>query len=261
MKIYEAELTLEGFLIFSTEVKPMITSYSSMGSYITPSPYIHNYPVMYGLLGMPSEAYFVIPSLHKADYELKGKKSGGNSLLRYTTVKREIEKFAKKEEQSLYSFPLVPKKIIVNSFLLSSESWSYALPTRKPTKNVFPRLTSYSAFSPGSRFMTYIVTSDDYPKSKLPRWIRIGKKRWGILQIYYNEVEIKDIKESTEECASSIPVNDIDTEKFGYEIKNFAKVLETSSLKEGKIGWAITDKCLKIKGEIENKRVSITLPL
>ncbi|BCS94299.1 type I-D CRISPR-associated protein Csc1 [Metallosphaera javensis (ex Sakai et al. 2022)] len=259
MKIYEADFTLEGFLIFSTEVKPMITSSSSMGSYITPSPYIHNYPIMYGLLGMPSEAYFVIPSLHKADYELKAKRGG--EKLQYTTVKKEIEKFAKKEEQSLYSFPLVPKKIVVNSFLLSAESWSYALPTRKPTKNVFPRLTSYSAFSPGSKFMTYIVTSDDYPLSKLPRWIRIGKKRWGILDIYYNEVEIKDIKQSTEECTSSIPVNDIDTEKFGYEIKEFAKILDTPSLEEGKIGWATTDKCLKIKGQIENRYISITLPL
>ncbi|MEM2615800.1 MAG: hypothetical protein QXO44_03540, partial [Thermoplasmatales archaeon] len=105
MKIYEADLTLEGFLIFSTEVKPMITSSSSMGSYITPSPYIHNYPVMYGLLGMPSEAYFVIPSLHKADYESRAKKSGERPL-QYTTVKMEIEKFARREGQSLYSFPL-----------------------------------------------------------------------------------------------------------------------------------------------------------
>jgi len=42
----------------------MISAGKSLGSYISPSPYIHNYPVMYGMLGRPAEAYFVFPSLH-----------------------------------------------------------------------------------------------------------------------------------------------------------------------------------------------------
>ena len=237
MRLYKVNFELQGVLIFSTEVRPMISGGQAMGSYIAPLPYIHNYPVIYGILGKTAEAYFVIPSMHQADYE---ERKGKTPSLKYTTIEGVLRNA--KEGKGFYVFPLLPRKIITSSFLMSAESWSYGLLTRMPTKNVFPRLTSYTAFTPQSEFYTYLV-SDDY--FEIPKWIRIGKKRWGIMKVEAEELEVKDIKEE-ENCTTSIPINVKDTEYFGYKVLNSAKVLETPSLEEGMIAWATLDKCYTV---------------
>lgn len=246
MKVFRAEFTLEGFLIFSSEVRPRVTDGRAMGSYITPLPYIHNYPVMYGLMGKPAEAYFVVPSLHEMTY--KGKQG-----LEYTSVKEMIEKFKRGEGDSFYAFPLVPIKVKTTSFLMSSESWTYVLPTRGRTKNVYPRLTTYTALAPESKLTSYIVTIGE---PKLPGWIRIGKKRWGIMRVELEE--IKDLKvEWVKDEVTDIPVNLRDVEDFGLKASSFSKILETPNLEEGPIGWAKLDECPVIKG----KGIRLCLPL
>ena len=254
MKIFKADFTLQGVLVFSSEVRPMITAGSSMGSYISTSPYVHNYPIMYGLMGKPSEAYFVFPSLHYADYESRGGKGRG---LRYTSVKKMIGDFKDGKGGSFYAFPLVPKRFTVSSFLLSAESWSYVLPVRKPTKNVFPRLTSYSAIMPGSEFTTYLAVNGDV---KLPEYVRIGKKRWGLFKVGYSEVKVEKVERRKDEL-SSIPVNYLDSQFFGFKIKSFSKVLETPNLEEGPIGWAVFEECEVVIGKVEGRRTELCLPL
>lgn len=250
MKLHKATFELQGILIFSTEVRPMISRGEAMGSYIAPLPYIHNYPVIYGILGKTAEAYFVIPSMHQADYEeRKGKKPS----LKYTTIEKVLRDA--KEGKGFYVFPLLPRKIVTSSFLMSSESWSYGLLTRLPTKNVFPRLTSYTAFTPQSEFYTYIVSDDSF---QIPDWIRIGKKRWGIMRVKAEELEVKEIKEE-ENCTTSIPINVRDAEYFGYKVLNYAKILETSSLEEGIIAWATLNKCYTITSE-RRERISLPIP-
>ena len=256
MRLFRAELTLQGILVFSSEVRPMISAGKSMGSYISTSPYVHNYPVMYGLMGKSSEAYFVIPSLHEADYaDRKGK---GQSL-KYTSVKRMIDDFASGKDGAFYAFPLLPRGFTVSSFLFSAESWSYVIPTRGDLKNVFPRLTSYSAIMPGSRFITFIAVNGD---ARLPRYIRIGKKRWGIFKVDYEEVGVERV-EKRRDAVSSIPVNRQDSQRFGFRVKSFAKVLETPNLAEGEIGWATFEECNVFVGstEIRGERVELCLPL
>ena len=249
MKLYKVNFQLQGVLIFSTEVRPMISRGEAMGSYIAPLPYVHNYPIIYGLLGKSAEAYFVIPSMHQADYEERKAKV---PRLKYTTVEEVLRNA--KEGKGFYVFPLLPKKILTSSFLMSSESWSYGLPTRRPTKNVFPRLTSYTAFTPGSEFYTYMVTDDNF---EIPEWIRIGKKRWGIMRVKAEELEIKEIKEE-ENCATSIPVNVRDTEYFDYKVLTQAKVLETPSIEEGIIVWATLDKCYSVL--MRDQSISLPFP-
>jgi CRISPR-associated protein Csc1 len=249
MKLYKANFYLQGILIFSTEVRPMISAGSSMGSYVSPSPHVHNYPIMYGMLGKPAEAYFVFPSLHYLDYpERRGRVKSGKGL-QYTSVSKLLEDF-KNGRDSFYSFPLFPVKFSVSSFLLSAESWSYVLPVRTPTKNVFPRLTSYSAFMPGSQFFTYVVTQGNV---KLPQWIRIGKKRWGIFRVEYEEVKINKVEKRRNE-PTSVPINYRDAEFFGFKINSFSKVLETPNPQEGLIGWAVLDEC-----EVVNDRICLPI--
>ncbi|TRM94418.1 type I-D CRISPR-associated protein Csc1 [Sulfolobus sp. A20-N-G8] len=246
MRIFEALFTLEGVLIFSTEVRPAISQGQAKGSYINPLPYIHNYPVMYGLMGKSSEAYFVIPSLHEEAYT--GKKG-----LRYTSVSDMIRKFKKGQEGSMYVFPLIPKRIKTMSFLMSSESWTYVLPVRGRIKNVYPRLTNYTAFAPESTFFTYVITVGE---TTLPRWIRIGKKRWGIMRV--DMKEIRDFKvQKVQNEVTSIPINIKDAEEFGYEIKSYSKLIETPNIEEGVIGWATLGQCV----QIEAKGSKICLPI
>ncbi|MEM0373308.1 MAG: type I-D CRISPR-associated protein Csc1 [Sulfolobaceae archaeon] len=257
MKLYKANFYLQGILIFSSEVRPMISAGKSMGSYISPSPHIHNYPVMYGLLGKPAEAYFVFPSLHYLDYTERKSRIKLSKGLQYTSIKKLLDDFKNHKDCSFYSFPLLPKRFSVSSFLLSAESWSYVLPTRSPLKNVFPRLTSYSAIMPGSEFVTYILTQGDV---RLPQWIRIGKKRWGIFKVEYNEVKVEKVEVRKNET-SSIPINYNDTEFFGFKIKSFSKVLETPNIEEGAIGWAELDECTFIKGKANRDSVNVCLPI
>jgi len=245
MKLYKATFYLHGVLIFSTEVRPMISAGEPLGSYISPSPYIHNYPVMYGMLGRPAEAYFVLPSLHYLNYSERRGRAKTNKGLQYTSIRTLLEEF-KKGKDSFYSFPLLPVKFSVYSFLLSAESWSYVLPVRVPTKNVFPRVTSYSAFMPGSIFTTYIVTQGNV---RLPEWIRIGKKRWGIFKVKYEEVKVEKV-ERKKNMLTSIPINYKDAEIFGFKINTFSKVLETPNVEEGMIGWAKLEECQVINDEI-----------
>lgn len=235
MRVLEAQFTLEGVLIFSTEVRPAVSQGQAKGSYINPLPYIHNYPVMYGLMGKSAEAYFVIPSLHEKTY-------AGKVGLRYTSISDMISKFKRGQEDSLYAFPLMPKRIKTMSFLMSSESWSYALPVRGRIKNVYPRLTSYTAFAPESVFFTYLIVVGNPP---LPKWIRIGKKRWGIMRV--DVKEIQDFKvEKVKDEVTNIPVNIKDAEEFGYKIKSSSKLIETPNIEEGVIGWATLDECVQI---------------
>jgi len=245
MKLYKANFYLQGVLIFSTEVRPMISAGNSMGSYISPSPHVHNYPVMYGMLGKSAEAYFVFPSLQYLDYPERRGRAKTSKGLQYTSIRKLLEDF-KKGKDSFYSFPLLPVKFSVSSFLLSAESWSYALLTRSPTKNVFPRITSYSAFMPGSQFTTYVVTQGNV---KLPEWIRIGKKRWGIFKVEYEEVKINKVEKKKNEL-TSIPINYKDAEFFGFKTSNFSKVLETPNVEEGIIGWAVLEECEVINDKI-----------
>ena len=259
--MFRADLTLHGILVFSSEVRPMIyatddSEEMGSGSYISTSPYVHNYPVMYGLMGKPSEAYFVIPSLHEAYYT--DRKAGGQGL-RYTSVKRMIEDFASGKEGAFYAFPLIPKSFNVSSFLFSAESWSYVIPTRGGLKNVFPRLTSYSAIMLGSKFTTFIAVNGD---ARLPRYIRIGKKRWGLFKVDYEEVHIERV-ERRRDAVSSIPVNRQDAQTFGFRTKSFTKILETPNLGEGEIGWATFEECNVFVGrtEVGGVRVELCLPL
>ncbi|MCH4816228.1 MAG: type I-D CRISPR-associated protein Csc1 [Saccharolobus sp.] len=246
--LFKVTFKLEGILIFSTEVRPMISRGNSMGSYISPLPYIHNYPIIYGIKGKTGEAYFVFPSMHESYYDER--KSKGEKL-NYTSVKEVL--INAKRGIGFYPFPAIPKKIVTSSFLMSAESWSYSLQTRMPTKNVFPRLTSYTAFMPESEFVSYLITDG---KFRIPDWIRIGKKRWGIMRINVQPLEIRDVREE-KQCVTSIPINVKDAEYFGYKVISYSKLLETPSLEEGIIGWATLEKC----PEIVTKYERITLPI
>ncbi|AWR98126.1 type I-D CRISPR-associated protein Csc1 [Acidianus sulfidivorans JP7] len=240
---------LEGILIFSTEVRPAIIHDHPLGSYIAPSPHIHNYPILYALAGKPTEAYFVIPSLHEGYFVERGLKK--SSTLNYTTIKQILDNA--KKGIGFYAYPLMPKKIITSSFLFTSEAWGYGLIRRK-TKNVFPRLTSYTTFMIGSEFESYLLTDGKY---EIPDWIRIGKKRWGIMRLYLEKPNIREIKEESQ-CLTSIPINVKDAEYFGYKVIEYTKLLETPSLEEGIVGWAKLNKCYTIV--IDNERLTIPVP-
>ena len=103
---------------------------------------------------------------------------------------------------------------------------------------------------PGSQFFTYVVTQGNM---KLPQWIRIGKMRWGICRIEYEEVKINKVEKRRNE-PTSISIDYKDAEFFGFKINSFSKVLETPNLQEGLISWAVLDEC-----EVVNDRVCLPI--
>ena len=208
---------------------------------------------MYGLMNKPSETYFIIPSLHYWYYEERKKESTGR--LRYTSVTEMIEKFVRGEEGSFYAFPMLPQEFSVTSFILSSESWLYAPMVRRATKNMFPRLTSYTAIQPGGKFLTYVAVNGE---ARLPRYIRIGKKRSGIMKLDYNELKVKEVLKARNQ-PTSFPVNYKDVKRFGFKVISFSKLLQSPNIDEGDIGWAVVEECTVLV--TEEGELCLPLPL
>ncbi|WP_286188886.1 hypothetical protein [Sulfolobus sp. S-194] len=106
---------------------------------------------------------------------------------------------------------------------------------------------------PGTEFYTYIVTDG---KFEIPKWIRIGKKRWGIMRIEPQEVKVDKVTQ-VGNCTTSIPVNIKDAEAFDYKVLSYSKLYETPNVEEGLIGWATLESCYEIK----SRSARITLPI
>jgi len=231
-KVYRVEVEVHGYLVFSSAVMPAVRSSRGgpvpLGALVVSNTYIHNYPLIYALGGRAAESYAVIPSMHVSSYERGGKGAG----LSYSYVREMLNWILLDREPWFYVFPLEPVEVKTQLILLSSESWSYALPVRSPTKNVFPRLVNYVAIAPGSRFETIVVSKGI--SWGVERYVRIGKKRWGAMRLRFEELEREELELSGSggarpERRLSPMINLGDAEVLGIKLDRFVKVLETPS--------------------------------
>ena len=224
LDIYIADMSLHGILIFSTEQRPSLAGEG--GAVISTCYYIHNYPLIYGFMGVSAEAYAVIPSLHFRFYEqIKNEVPEiASEPLHYGLVERLIKNLLEGRE-GIYVYPAQPLRITTKKFFMRAKGSGYA-DFQGALKNVYPRIVHYVAITPPSEFRTIVLAL----KKKLPKelYIRIGMKRMGLFKIRLREAKVEDMIDAS--AWSSIPVNLYDINQFGYSsADDFIKVLETRS--------------------------------
>lgn len=266
LKVYTARLELHGVLLFATEQRPSLAEEG--GAVISTGQFIHNYPLIYGLLGKSVEAYAVIPSLHFMAYEEMAESKFRPKLakgpLRYTSIEEQLESIVAGRQggcDGVYVFPAYPLKVVARKFFMSAKGSGYA-EFRGRLKTVYPRLVHYIALVPPSEFLTVVLTCG----IELPRtlYVRIGMKRMGLLKAFLDEAEL--IGRVKEPRWTTIPVNLHDTKLFGYDVLDFIKILETRSRPPEKpeasiIGYAMCKDLFTIKGRWGEHRIPLPLKL
>jgi len=226
LKVYVADMELHGVLLFATEQRPSLSEEG--GPVIVTGHFIHNYPIIYGLLGKNVEAYAAIPSLHFLSYE--GLRESGftpkaaREPLHYGTIEEQLKNLLE-GKASIYAFPAFPLRITTKKFFMQAQGSGYA-EARGALKIVYPRLEHYVALVPPSKFRTVVLAYGiDLPGTV---YIRIGMKRMGLFKLYLREADIVKKVESLN--WSSIPVNLYDVSViFGYSVEDSIKLLETRS--------------------------------
>ncbi len=196
-KILITDLELHGLLVFSkhqTSLKDD-TAITSPGPVIRTSGYIHNYPLIYGLLGYSSESML---SLGEP---------------RYSVVEEAVD-------NELYAYPAEPLRVKYTRLLLTTQPETL-VKYKIRAKYSHPLQVHYYAAAPGSTYRTVIIHG---PGRIVPRYIRIGKKRWGLLKLRTFQAESI---EEVEPTFSSIPVNLGDMAGMGVEILDKRTVLVT----------------------------------
>ncbi len=228
LRAYSVEAELHGILIFSSEFRPALGK--AKGSLIVTAPVIHNYPLLYGLLGIGAESYAVISSLHRKTYQLlelkekRHRRSLVKGELQYNTISREIQRFFSGEQGSIYSFPLAPVEITRRKFFMAAKGVGYA-EYRARLKSEYPRTVTYIALVPPSRFRGIIVTAGRELPSRLV--VRIGMKRMGVLKLNLKPlIKLNKLKRSE---WTTVPVNLYDLKEMGYTPEDANVVLETRS--------------------------------
>ena len=259
LNAYVADMELFGVLIFSSGQRPAVAEPG--GPVIEVSPFIHNYPLIYGFNGRPVESYAVIPSLHYLSYEGLRESRHAPKLaaepLKYTFVDEQIRRLLR-GEGAVYAFPAYPERVYARKFFMAAKGAGYA-EFRGRLKTVYPRLEHYVALTPPSRFKTVLLSTIELPQTL---YVRIGMKRMGLFKATLRKARIVGRVEGL--AWTSIPVNFYDVGLFGYAIYDAVKVLETRSKPPEKplssiIGYVATEGLAVVAHGEERLRVPAPL--
>ncbi len=198
MRYYAANATVHGPLIYTS----YIVGSSKTGYLYATSPYIHNYPLIYGISERPSEASYIVTSKH-----VQGRP------LEYRLVREVVESLARGDTPPApYVFPLQPVHVDYVTIHTTMLADQYYFDVRAKPKTVAPRNQNYIAIKPGSRFRTFIVSPRPLPSML---YLSVGVKRLGIIQLRL--CEYRPVERMEREAFSTILVNEGDTRLFGYD--------------------------------------------
>ncbi|RLE80831.1 MAG: type I-D CRISPR-associated protein Cas5/Csc1 [Thermoprotei archaeon] len=235
MKITVVELEVQGPLIFVKE------QYSVKDSTLAPSPlmrtsiFLHNYPFFYGLMGVSSEK--IVSETGQPEY---------------TLVKEAVK------EKIIYIYPPKPESVKIGKVFLAARG-DTLFDLRPKMEKVFPMQVFYYTILPGSKYITAIVHDDDFT---LPPYIRIGKKRWGIIRL--KELPVREY-EKIEPKYSTIPVNIGDLKDFNIKILDYNSVLITRNYpyigEKAVIAYAKCEPTHRVKYIKGGKERTLYIPL
>ena len=232
LRLYHAWLRVHGIVFFSSRVYP---AGGIGGTVEETAPYIHNYPLIYALSGLPAESYAVTPSRH---YAVLGGR--GSAPLRYPLVEKVLEGLVAGDlsEGLVYAYPAAPRRVVARKFFMAAKGHGYA-EFRGRLKTGFPRTVHLVGLGPGSELEAFVVASSPLPRRL---YARIGMKRMGALLVELDEAWVAG---PAGEDVSSHPVNLGDLRAWGLEPRDWVVVLETRSIPMGcpdcaRVGYART---------------------
>ena len=183
--IFEVELELHSIFWFHTLAQPR-EKYAHVSL-----PLIHNYPLTLAFLGRPVEESYVA-IVYK--------------------ITKSIEAGKMWKEHGFYLYPALASKMYVRQLLFSMGGTGY-LTMKAKTRASIPDFTSHQVFLPGSVFKTYIIARSKEPG--LPKFIRLGAKRYGIFKANYKYVGVGLPQENTSKAATH-PFNARECESITY---------------------------------------------
>ncbi len=161
LKLYKVKFIVHGYLWFHTTATP-----TNLGWVHQVAPVIHNYSLALGLLGyLVEEAY--------------ANKLGEPTYTRTRDLIR---------AENLYVYPAIVKKSISRKVQFTGIGDGYAS-IRGKTRLSYPERGFNTILFPGSELISFILTKKD--NKSLPRFIRIGSKRFGILKAEYKRVKYR----------------------------------------------------------------------
>ncbi len=195
-----AYLEVHGLLVFSKIQESIKESTLSPGPMIRTHPFIHNYPLIYGFLGYSSETI-----MEKTDPPS------------YRVVSEAIR-------EGFYVYPAEPIHVSYTRIFLSPTPETLAIPEKAKPRLVHPLQVHYYAVGPGSLYKTIIIHD---PQKPLPRYIRIGKKRWGIIKARIIRPDKIVEAGPLYKGYSTIPVNIGDMKEMGVDVRDYSAVLVT----------------------------------
>jgi len=185
--VLDVELELHGIFWFHTYAQPR-------DKYVHVSlPVIHNYPIMLALLGRPVESSYV---------SVSGK------------ITRAENPSKVWKEHGFYVYPAIGRTILIRTLLFSmGDSGHMTLKTK--TRAPVPDLATNQVYLPGSIFKTFILVKHG-ASPKLPGFIRMGAKRYGVFQVKIERRITGVIKEYVSGLEVSHPYNAEDCPSRSY---------------------------------------------
>ncbi|MEM3924244.1 MAG: hypothetical protein QXZ48_08180 [Zestosphaera sp.] len=169
-----------------------------------PQPYIHNYPLMYGLGGL---LYASLASPHVETAEID------YSLL-------------DEVERRLYVYPARPRRIDLKRMLLNIKGERAVEVVQPRPKSMYPWHVMHLYFAPGSVFETVVVTELD--NVRIPSIIRVGVKRQGVFRVVCEEATVKEYTSGLTD-----PVNLGDLARYKLNPDSYVMLLNTKTARRG----------------------------
>lgn len=178
LKIYMVKFVVHGYLWFHSVATP-----TSIGWIHQVVPVIHNYPLILGILGYPVEETY----------------ANRLSEPKYMRTRYLIQ------AERLYVYPAIVKKLITRRIQFTGIGDGYAS-IRGKTRLSYPERGFNTVLLPGSELVSFVITEKGI--GSLPRYVRIGSKRFGLLKAKYKQVEYRVVSDSQ----ITHPANTYDTQ-------------------------------------------------
>ncbi|MEM1703593.1 MAG: hypothetical protein QXQ31_06035 [Zestosphaera sp.] len=202
-KTYICTLRLCDYMTFSSTVGYANVMGVTYAVY-KPQPYLHNYPLMYGLGGL---LYASLASPHVETTEVD-----------YS--------FLDEVEKRFYVYPARPRRIALKRMLLNIKGEGAVEIVQPKPKSMYPWHVMHLYFAPGSVFETVVVARLD--NVRIPSTIRVGVKRQGVFRVVCEEASVKGYT-----SGSTDPVNLGDLTRYKLNPDSYIVLLNTKTARRG----------------------------
>jgi hypothetical protein len=230
-------LTLEGYLTFSSFVSPVPFSKKLTVTEYRPAAVIHNIPLTLAFTGVlhSTLASFVNPQPWKGKAPLPV-----------------YEKYEELTRKGFYVYPAKPVAVILER-QLAVAGGERLVHLQARFKSMYPWRVLHHYFAPGSEFVTVALIPHGAP---IPRVIRIGAKRYGVMRVRCKETYPEGVTEGLTD-----PVNYKDIVSWGYAPRSVLVLLRHKVPTAGDIVRAELDSVHVLKSIINGRKVEVRVPL